>query len=164
MKFTRLLFSILFFASYTVYGQQVLSADEISKLVPTKIKGYYEDGKSRTSQMQMGNLRYSLCERKFSKNNQKIKILLFDYKEAPIMYTQAMRRWTTPNIVTDSLVFRNITKENYTGWESYNRLSSSTQIFVGIKERYFLMISAENIDLGKLQEVLQVFTFDRYPN
>jgi hypothetical protein len=145
-------------------GQEVLKPEEMKKLVPEKIKGYNAESESKSSLIKMGDLRYSLCERKFYKGRQKVKILLFDYKEAPIMYNQAMRRWTTPNVVTDSLVFRNITKNNYTGWETYNRVSSTTQIFIGIKDRYFLMISGENIELGMLQEVLQDFSFEGYPN
>lgn len=144
-------------------GQRALEPDAISKLVPEKVKGFYEDGETKASLVKMGTLRYSLCERKFSKGKQKIKILLFDYKEASIMYKQAMRKWNTEVVETDSLILRNVEMENCTGWESYNRQAGTAQIFLGICDRFFLMISAENMELYNLKEVASLFKFETFP-
>lgn len=163
MKLSLLAFLFQTLISISSPGQELLTPDAIAKLMPTKVKGYNQDGDLRSSTMKMGDLRYTLCERRFTKKKQSIKILLFDYKEANIMYQQAMKRWTSPHIVTDSVVFRNISTDTYLGWESYNRKSSTTQIFVGIKDRFFLMISADNVELASLQEVLATFPFQSYP-
>lgn len=163
MKPSLFVFCFLTLVSISSLGQELLSPDAIAKLMPTKVKGYMQEGDLKSSTMQMGDLRYTLCERRFYKKKQSIKILLFDYKEANIMYQQAMKRWTSPNIVTDSVVFRNISTDTYLGWESYNRKSSTTQIFLGIKDRFFLMISADNVELANLQEVLATFPFQSYP-
>lgn len=147
----------------SLLAQQVLKPEEISQLVPKKIKGYYEDGESKSSLIKMGDIRYSLCERKFINGKQKIMILLFDYKEAGIMYKQAMRKWDDELVENDSLILRNITMINCTGWESYNKQSSTSQIFLGICDRFFLMISANNIELDKLKEVTSYFSFETFP-
>lgn len=163
MKLSLLALCFQILVSISLSGQELLSPEAIAKLMPTKVKGYNQDGDLRSSMMKMGDLRYTLCERRFTKNKQSIKILLFDYKEASIMYQQAMKRWTSPHIVTDSVVFRNISSENYVGWESFNRVSSTTQIFVGVKDRFFIMISADNVELASLQEILATFPFQTYP-
>ena len=160
---TPLLICFMLFAGSYTQGQSVLKPEEITKLVPSEFKGYYEDGDSKSSLIKMGNIRYSLCERRFSRTKQKIKILLFDYKEAPIMYKQAMRKWNNEIIETDTLILRNIEKENCTGWESYNKRAGTAQIFLGICDRFFLMISGENVELTSLQDVLATFPFQTYP-
>jgi hypothetical protein len=144
-------------------AQQVLKPEEIIKLIPTKVKLFYEDGDAKSSLIKMGDLRYSLCERKFVKGGQQIKILLFDYKEAPIMYKQAMRRWSNESIVTDSLVLRPLALDNCTGWEAYNRNNYTSQIFLGICDRFFLMVSGERVELKKLEEVVDLFAFKDFP-
>jgi hypothetical protein len=163
MKAAFLLICLALLAGRYVQGQSVLTAEEISKLVPSEFKGYYEDGDSKSSLVKMGDIRYSLCERRFFRTKQKIKILLFDYKEAPIMYKQAMRKWNHEVVVTDTLILRNIERENCTGWESYNKQAGTAQIFLGICDRFFLMISGENVELTSLQNVLATFPFQAYP-
>ncbi len=163
MKISLLLFCLVLFAGRNVQGQNVLTAEEISKLVPSEFKGYYEDGDSKGSLIKMGDIRYSLCERRFFRSKQKIKILLFDYKEAPIMYKQAMRKWNKEIVETDTLILRHIERENCTGWESYNKQAGTAQIFLGICDRFFLMISGENVELTSLQGVLATFPFQTYP-
>jgi hypothetical protein len=144
-------------------AQKVLDPKDISKLLPTKIKGFYDDGDCKSSLIKLGDLRYSLSERKFSKGNQKIKFLIFDYKEASIMYKQAMRKWNDESIVTDSLILRSITIENCTGWESYNKQAGTSQIFLGVCDRFFLMLSGEKVALDQLKEVATLFNFTAFP-
>jgi hypothetical protein len=152
------------FSVGTGYAQSVLLPEKISKLIPDRIKGYYEEGDAKSSLITLGTIRYSLVERRFSRGKEHIKILLFDYKEASIMYKQAMRKWNHEVVVTDSLVLRNIEMDNCNGWESYNRQSYSSQIFLGICDRFFLMISAENVPLDRLRDVLNSFSFQDFPN
>jgi hypothetical protein len=162
--YAKQLIGVLFtFFSLALLGQEVLPPEKISKLTPDRIKGYYQDGDTRSSLIKLGNIRYSLVERRFSKGKEKIKVLLFDYKEADIMYKQAMRKWNHEPVVTDSLVLRTIEMEDCTGWESYNRQSYTSQIFLGICNRFFLMISAENVPLDKLKEILDSFSFRDFP-
>jgi hypothetical protein len=144
-------------------AQKALDPKDIFKLLPNKIKGFHDDGDSKSSLIKLGDLRYSLSERRFAKGKQKIKFLIFDYKEASIMYKQAMRKLNNESIVTDSLILRSITMDNCTGWESYNYQSYSSQIFLGICDRFFMMISAENVPLDQLRQTLNAFSFKDFP-
>ncbi len=153
----------MLFAAGSVFAQKVLDPKDISKLLPTKIKGFYEDGDSKSSLIKLGDLRYSLSERKFSKGKQKIKFLIFDYKEATIMYKQAMRKWNNEYVVTDSLILRSVTMYNCSGWESYNKHAGTSQIFLGVCDRFFLMLSGEEVALDQLEEAAALFDFTTFP-
>jgi hypothetical protein len=150
-------------AGQTLSAQKLLPPESLSKLIPNKIGGFYEDGEMRGSQKAIGDLSYSVCERRFSKGKQRVKILLFDYKDAQIMFKQAMKNGlNNKGLETDSLISRNITAANYTGWETYSRSAASSQIFLGIADRFFLMLSAENVDLNSLQSVLSNFNLESF--
>jgi hypothetical protein len=144
-------------------AQKQLHPEALSKFIPSKLAGYYEEGDLQGSQKAIGNLSYTVCERRFTKGKQKIKILLFDYKDAPIMYKQAMKSGKNiQNIESDSLIARNIVALNYVGWELYNSKAASSQIFLGIADRFFLMLSAEHVDLISLEQILPNFKFESF--
>jgi hypothetical protein len=154
---------LILLSVHTLSAQKLLQPEALSKLIPNKILGFHEDGDMRGSQKAIGDVRYSVCERRFSKGKQKVKILLFDYKDAEVMFKQAMKGGrNNAALETDSLISRNIEAANYVGWETYSSRSASSQIFLGIADRYFLMLSAENVDLVSLQTVLSNFNFENF--
>ncbi|MBL7859490.1 MAG: hypothetical protein JNM57_17485 [Cyclobacteriaceae bacterium] len=141
-----------------------MSSKKMMQLIPAKIKGYYPDGDAKSVLTKLGTISYSLCERNFVSGNKSIKILLFDFNDAPIMYNQAMRKWSDESrIETDTLVFRPIAMKNCTGWESYRHRNKDSQILLGICNRFFLNISGTNVDLEVLQHVLLQFPLDKFP-
>lgn len=147
----------------TLSAQTLLHPEALAKLIPNKIGDYREDGDMRGSQKAIGNVSYSVCERRFSKGKQKIKILLFDYQDAQIMFKQAMKNSrNNTDVETDSLISRNIEATNYVGWETYSSKAATSQIFLGIEDRFFLMLSAENVDLINLQRLLTYFSFENF--
>jgi len=146
-------------------SEHVLAAEEVIKLIPDRIKGFEQLIDPKASQTKIGSLTYALCEKSFSKGRKSIKILLFDYKEAPIMYTQAMREWGNRiSIESDTLVFRSIVMENSTGWESYHRINRTSQIFLGICDRFFLMMTGQNVELELLKKALLEIRVEKFPN
>jgi hypothetical protein len=166
MVLTRL-FSLLLLTITTVvsYGQEVhvLSPTKMLKLIPDRMKGFQTD-ESKARQTKLGDITYTLAERHFHSGKRSIRILLFDYKEAPIMYNQAMREWGSHTFVdTDSLVFRSLATQNCSGWESYNLNSKRSQIFLGICDRFFMMITGENTDLVLLRLALQEIRLTEFP-
>jgi hypothetical protein len=162
------LFSLLLLITgpLVLYGQDthVLSPEKILKLIPDKIKGFKETDEPKARQTKLGNITYSLAEKHYHSGQHTIKILLFDYKEAPIMYNQAMKEWSSHATVdTDTLVFRSLAMNNCSGWESYNIHSKRSQIFLGICDRFFMMITGENTDLVILRRALQEIPLAEFP-
>jgi hypothetical protein len=144
---------------------QVLPAEKIIKLIPDKIPDYYlkEDPKSKL--IKLGTIQYSMVEKNFSTSKKRsIKILLFDYKDASIMYNQATRKWSTfTTIESDSLILRPSIIKDCTGWESYYVYKKNSQIMLGICNRFFLTVEGTGVELEALKKIVQDFKFETYP-
>jgi hypothetical protein len=158
-----LLSGALLFVSICVEAQ-LLSGEEMMKLVPDKITGYRRSEEPRTHQLQIGTLSYSICQKGFSSGSKQITILLFDFKNAPIMYSQVTREWSKYQAVdSDSLLLRPIIESNYFGWESNNIGSRSSKIFLGISNRFYMAIDGRNIVLDDLRAILNLFSLEIFP-
>lgn len=143
---------------------KVLSPQEINRLVPAKIKGFYLKGESKSTQTKVGTLIYSLCERTFESGNKSVKILLFDYTDASIMYDQAMNKWSKiPHADSDSLIFRPADIPDVTGWESFTSTNNHSQLILGLNKRFFLTMTGENMALGELRQIFQNFDLEKFP-
>jgi hypothetical protein len=144
-------------------SDEVLSPEKISKLVPDKIKGFIA-GDSKSKLITLGTIRYSMVEKNFTSGKRVIKILLFDYKQASIMYRQVTRNWSSDKpVVSDSLLVHSLTMDNSSGWETYYVKNNSTQIRVGICDRFFLSVEGQNIEFQSLREIVSTFQFNSYP-
>ncbi|HOX81597.1 MAG TPA: hypothetical protein PLJ60_03235 [Chryseolinea sp.] len=142
----------------------VLLPSEMLKLVPGRVKGFQNTIEPKASQIHIGTLTYSLCEMNLFSGKRTVKILLFDFKEASIMYNQATRNWNTqPIIETDSLVERSLELANCKGWESASKKSKTTKLFLGISDRFFLTITGENVALDELRLILDTFPLSEFP-
>jgi hypothetical protein len=142
----------------------VLTAEQIVRLIPEKIKGFYHDGDSKSKLITLGNIRYSMAEKNFISGKKRIKILLFDYKEAPIMYGQTTKRWTGLSAIeSDSLIVRQVSMDQYAGWESFQVYQNTSQIVLNICDRFYLTLEGKGIDLTALKQILSEFKFEQYP-
>jgi hypothetical protein len=159
------LIAILSIRVTSICAQQVetLSANQINKLVPGNVKGYALK-ESKSNRLKLGDITYSLCERILIHGNKSVKILLFDYGAAPIMYTQAMQKWSQMQFIeTDSVLYRQMQLPSFTGWESYTTKDNRSQLILGIHQRFFLILSGEQITLEELKNILSAFEFDKFP-
>jgi hypothetical protein len=144
--------------------KETLKPAEISKLVPSRIKGFSIKGESKSTILSIGTLRYSLCERVFTSRDKMIKILLFDYVQAPIMYTQSLKKWERMNeIMSDSITFKKQVSEGQVSYESDHRQSKRAQISYGINNRFYLALEAENLTLPELREFFRNFDLAKFP-
>ena len=164
LKFNAILIAFFVSVSFLSNGQsRTLRPEKIGKLLPTKIKGYYAT-EAKNSLIELGTLRYSLAERTFAKGKKNVKILLFDYGEAPVMFNQAIRKWgqMTP-IENDSVIYRPLAGADSSAWESYSIPVARGQLIVGVNKRFFLTLNSEKLALEELRQILLQFPFDKYP-
>jgi len=132
--------------------------------VPKRIKGFQQIIDPKALEMKVGAITYTLCEKHFDDNKRTIKILLFDFKEASIMYNQATRKWNHQLVVeSDSVIERSVMIRNCNGWESFSKQNKTSQLFLGICDRFFLTITGENMELGELRKVLDEFPLEEFP-
>ena len=156
---------VLVFLSLTGFAQttKTLDPSEIAKLLPSKIKPYrVEDSKSRL--LEIGSLRYSLSERKFLSRDKSIKVLLFDYAEAPVMFSQSVKKWQQmPETKNDSIAFSTFSNQFGQVWESEHSKYKRSQIILSINDRFFMTMEGENVLLGQLREFFQNFNLEKFP-
>lgn len=132
--------------------------------MPEKIEGFATQGKPITRLVKVGTLSYSLAERSFGKSKRKIKILLFDYNNALIMYSQATGKWKDlPSIESDSVVTRFIELPDCIGRESFNKANGTSQIMLGIGDRFYLTLAGEHVDLETLRSLVPLFNLADFP-
>ena len=163
MPKTLLLF-VLSVCGLSLNAQQALTPEEIGKLLPVYVKGFQQKGEPINKSIRLGEIKYVIAEKSFVKHGQHVKILLFDFKEAPIMYAQAMRKWKNVTVVkTDTLILQPVILENCSGWESYSQRSHSSQIFLGVGERFCVTLTGEGTELESLRSVLTHIKLENFP-
>lgn len=142
----------------------VLKPEEMVSLVPAKIDGFNAEGKPKTRMVMIGTLSYSLVERSFKKSKKKIKMLLFDYNNALIMYSQATGKWKDlPTLESDSVVSRYIELPDYIGRESFNKINGTSQITLGVNDRFYLTLAGQNVNLETLRSLVGLFDLAQFP-
>lgn len=170
MRFKKGILCFFLFAANPVetlaqsFGE-ILPAEKIIKLIPDKIRDYYLATEPQSKVIKLGNIQYSMAEKRFTATrNRSIKILLFDYKEAPIMYNQATRKFSDfTTVESDSIILRPVLLADCTGWESYHVHQKNSQILIGICNRYFLTIEGKNVELESLKNIVKLFKVETYP-
>lgn len=153
------------FETFSQYENLPLPADQVLALLPEKISGFNLSAAPRSKVIKLGTLQYSMAEKDFKASRAgSIKILLFDYKGAPIMFTQATRKWATfQTIESDSIIRRPTRVNDCIGMESYNARTKQSQILLGIYNRFYLTLEGTKVDLEFLEKVLQEFKLETFP-
>ena len=112
----------------------------------------------------MGTLTYTLFEKKFKKKEKSIQLLLFDYTQAEIMYSQATKNWNTITTVdNDSVKMMPIQVESFSGIQSFRKKTGKSQVSLGINNRFFLNVSGENISLPELVSIVNMIPLSKLP-
>jgi hypothetical protein len=166
-QITLALLTTLQFFAYSVCAQsnqEALAPRQLMKLLPDKLKGYEQLEDSKSSEIKIGNITYSLCEKVFNRNKNNVKVLLFDFNNAKVMYDQAVRPWRNAEEVnSDTVKQRHMQWEGNQGWESENTFSKTAQVFVAVNNRFIMSIIGERTDLNDLHEVLNGLDISKFP-
>ncbi|MCZ8023392.1 MAG: hypothetical protein O9302_13830 [Cyclobacteriaceae bacterium] len=157
-----LLISLISLGASWENSSKALSPKELSSFIPDKIFGYKKQAKETSRAIKIGNISYSLCEKHYLKEKNEVKVLLFDYADAPIMYTQVMSD-REKMIAVDSVYFSPYELVVGKAHQSYNPNQKSAQFFAGINERFFLQISCDNCTQDFLLPVIQSIRYSEFP-
>jgi len=80
------------------------------------------------------------------------------------MYRQATRKFSTSTTIeSDTLISRSVLMTDCTGWETFNVLRRSSQILLGVCDRYFLSIEGTNVELDELKRFVAEFKLENFP-
>lgn len=79
------------------------------------------------------------------------------------MYNQATGKWKDmPTIESDSLLTRYIEMPDYIGRESFNKINNTSQIVLGVGDRFYLTLAGERIDLETLRSIVSLFDLAQF--
>ncbi|MCS6974633.1 MAG: hypothetical protein N2044_04855 [Cyclobacteriaceae bacterium] len=153
------------FIHWFVFSQErpVLAPEDLLRLIPEQVENFRLSGDPKARMIKIGTLSYTMAERNFMRGKQKIKILLFDYNNALIMYSQAMRSIKQPTEETSMYHLASLTESgNYQYGENIEPEKNICQLFLGVNDRFFLSISCENTDSSILHGLLNQFDFKNW--
>lgn len=162
MRITVIIF-LLFSVSGLLKGQ-VLTTDELLPYVNDKIPNYRSAQAPKASQIRIGDITYTMCQKEFREGKKRIKVLLFDFKEASIMYIQATRGWLLfESLASETYIQRPLSEEQYVGWETYNIPTKTAKIHLGIHDRFLMTIETTDVSPESLQEIIDHFMNEEFP-
>ncbi len=155
----RILLCTLISTYLWAQGRPMLEPQELLKLIPEQIEGFKTLGEPVAKAIRIGTLSYSLAERSFVRGNQIIKILLFDYNNALIMYSQAVKgigssAGVSFAVAPDSLSGKNPVLYHEEIEKNHCRIS------MGINNRFFLNLSCQNTGAATLYDILEKLNFN----
>ena len=80
------------------------------------------------------------------------------------MFSQATGKWKDlPTVESDSVVSRYIELPQYFGRESYNKANGTSQIIIGVNDRFYLTLEGQNVDLETLRSLVGLFDLANFP-
>jgi hypothetical protein len=157
--------ALIFFSDrITAQTARTLSPREISQLIPTRVVGFSARADSKSAKQRIGNLTYSYCQNEYRKDEKFLKILLFDYLQASIMYDQALASWRKmEQVQTDSAFFKRWDSNGITGWQTVHSTMHTSQIALGINNRFFLLLEASNVPIDELKRICESLQAANFP-
>lgn len=142
-------FALVFFLLLNICDAQntkILHFKELQKYLPSSIKGYTADAQPNGNTITMGDQVFSTVEQNFVREDIYLKITIFDYFQAAQLFEQSALIWTQGfSLVNDEGFARTLkfAQPDVAGWETFDAESQTAEIFVGIKNRFFIIINAE---------------------
>lgn len=166
-QYPLLLFALLQGAALALTAQPhaaKLPLRDLLNLIPNELAGYDQVGKFKSREIKIGTMSYTVGEKEFSHQRSRVKLLLFDYQDAPVMFEQTTRPWLNTAVVdSDSVKRQRIEWVGNKGWESENTSTQSAQVALAINQRFVLMLIGENCRLSDLYTILGIFDLSRFP-
>lgn len=132
--------------------------------MPGKVKGFHVQSNSKSKEIQLGTLTYSVSEKSFAHGVQEIKFLVFDYNKASVMYNQSLDIWKAyPTIHSDSIMSEPIAIAGGVGWQSYQKKSGIGKIVLALHDRFILNINSQDVEPAALRAIFDQIPFADFP-
>ena len=133
---------------------KALHHSELKKYLPSSIAGYSAQGDPEGMTMEMNDMSYSQAHRDYRKGDSELNIMLIDYREAAAMYMQSTAMWQGNISMEDDHTKSGTTQvSGYNGWETYDKDDGSSQLMLGINDRYLLTLSGDKMSLESIKSI-----------
>jgi hypothetical protein len=140
---------IILMISSGLFGQsETMNYKDLQNYLPKSIPGY-EAGEPDGQTMNMQGMSFSSAEIEFTDDEGHfVRITLMDYVGAASMYQAATALWATGmSYEDDEKIARSVKlSDNIVGWEEFEKKEKNASLALGIGERFFLSIQADDQD------------------
>jgi hypothetical protein len=140
------IFMVFFSVGTKAQSGKSMHHQELQKYLPATIKGFSPDSEPNGNTITLGEQVFSTVEQNFTKDELYLKITLFDYAQAIPMFEQSALIWSQGFSIENSEGYARSLKfsqPDVAGWETYDNDSQTAEIFIGVKNRFFIIINAE---------------------
>jgi hypothetical protein len=142
---TPIIALVIVLLGFSAYNQEnVLDHHHLQSYLPEEIEGY-EAGSPEGQTTTVQGLSFSSASMKFQNTTDGyIQITLLDYAGASNMYQAAVATWSAEvTFENDQVYFNQIEwSDKITGWEQFHKVDNISYLALGIAERFFLTIEA----------------------
>jgi hypothetical protein len=141
-----LLFLLFLPVFITAQDGRALPHKELQKYLPASVKGYTAEEGSNGSTINMGDQVFATVEQNYVKDDTYLKITLFDYSQASALFEQSSMMWSDGlSIQNDEGYERSarFSQKDVRGWETFDSEDQLAEIYIGVKKRFIIIISAE---------------------
>jgi len=130
----------------TAQDGRVLPHKELQKYLPASIKGYTPETGSNGSTINMGDQVFATVEQNYVKDDTYLKITLFDYSQATALFEQSAMMWSEGLSIQNDEGYERaarFSQKDVRGWETYDSDDQLAEVYIGVKKRFIIIISAE---------------------
>jgi hypothetical protein len=128
-----------------------MSYKELQKYLPNSVKGYILNGDMKGQSIDMQGMSYSSAEADYKKGEDNLSIVLVDYHAAASVYQSLTMAWSMNiSIDNDQEKASTTTVKGIKGYQRIDKQDNSSELILGVNERFLLTIKAtnqKNVDL-----------------
>jgi hypothetical protein len=118
---------------------------DLQKYLPKSPKGYELKGSMKGETLNMTGLSFSKATAEYKKGDDEIEVALFDYNQAFQVFQGLAMIWSMGiSEENDERKAGTINYKGHKGWEEFNKKTKDAKILLGINDRFYLEVKAEN--------------------
>jgi hypothetical protein len=144
---------------------QTLTEEEkaLEKILPVSFDDYKLDGLPMTVTSRSEDKPYSMSSKNYKKGTSTISIVIFDYKENPVLLKKYTSSWTGQNVDDEKRAISETKVDDLIAWQSYDKIEKDAQLYVNVNGRYLLYISGDNHSVDFLKSVAKILKLRQLP-
>lgn len=160
---------IIFFLSLLVsssiaFGQTQTPEEEmLEKILPLSFDEYKRDGVPMTVTSRSDDRAYIMSSQNYKKRNMTVSIVIFDYKESPMLLKKYTSSWEAQNVDDGKMKISQTKVGEFVAWQSFDKVAKGAQLYVNINDRYLLFLSGNNQSIEYLKSVAELLKLRQLP-
>jgi hypothetical protein len=159
--------SLLFFLLITfcpVLAQSLTEEEKaLEKILPVSFDDYKLEGLPMTVTSRSEDKPYTMSSKNYKKGSSTISIVIFDYKESPMLLKKYTSSWIGQNVDDEKRAISETKVDDLVAWQSYDKIAKDAQLYVNVNSRYLLFISGDNHSVDYLKSVAKLMKLRQLP-